>query len=154
TTVTVQVIPAPAARSAIAFGTEPGPSAQARLLDGPTRIPLLDLTPFPGYTGGLNVAVGDVNGDGVNDLVVGTVTNDGHVKVFDGRNGALMYSFFVYPDPRNPNKDGYAGGLQVACADIDNDGFGDIIVGTRTQASHVKAFSGLLLQQNAQAGTL
>jgi len=54
----------------------------------------------PRFTGGVRVAVGDVNGDGTPDLVCGAGPGGGpNVTVFDGRNDALLSSFFAY-DPR------------------------------------------------------
>jgi hypothetical protein len=43
------------------------------------------------------VAVGDVNGDGVPDIITGAGPGGGpHVKAFDGRTGATLLSFFAY----------------------------------------------------------
>ena len=87
-----------------------------------------------GYTGGVSVATGDVNGDGVADIVVGTLNGFSHVKVFSGADGAELASFFAF--------DGFTGGVNVASADVDGDGFDDIVVGTQSGSSHVKVFSG------------
>ncbi len=78
-----------------------------------------------------------MNGDGVLDVV--TVPGRGggpHVKVFDGVTGTAIRSFFAF-DPR------FLGGLFVASADINNDGFADIIVGADSGGGpHVCVFSG------------
>src|SRR5262249_9722746 len=54
----------------------------------------------PAFGGGVTVAVGDVNGDGIGDIITGTAHGAPHVKVFNGANGdiALLFSFFAY-DP-------------------------------------------------------
>jgi hypothetical protein len=88
-----------------------------------------------GYLGGVRVAVADVNGDGVEDIITGTTpgTAGGHVKVIDGtrlnmvrpdgviQQSAELFSFFATP--------GFSGGIFVAGGDVTNDGRADIIVG-------------------------
>jgi hypothetical protein len=49
------------------------------------------------FNGGVNVAVGDVNGDGMADIVTGAGAGGGpHVIVFDGKSGEVLKSFFAY----------------------------------------------------------
>lgn len=96
----------------------------------PTELPLR-LVPFAGYGGQVSVALGDMNGDGVLDVIAGAT--NGHVKVLDGLTGAELKSFLAYA--------GYAGGVRVAAGDVDGDGRADIITGA-TFNGHVKAFSG------------
>lgn len=101
---------------------------------GADRTTRLSFQAFPGYTGAVDVATADVNGDGVSDVIVGTVTGADHVKVFDGATGALLRSFLAYG--------GFTGGVSVGAADVNADGRADVVVGTRTGSSHVKVFSG------------
>ena len=57
-----------------------------------------------------------------------------HVGLFDGKTGALARSFFAFePD--------FRGGIFVASADVNHDGFADIIVGAASNG-HVKVFDG------------
>jgi len=52
--------------------------------DGSGKV-LATFEPFPGFHGGVHVAVGDVTGDGVEDVVVGAGKGGGaHVKVYYG----------------------------------------------------------------------
>jgi len=78
---------------------------------------------FPsGFTGGVYVAAGDVNGDGYADIVVGPgATGAPNVKVFSGRDGSVLHSFFAYAI-------GFTGGVRVAAGDVNGDGIADIIV--------------------------
>jgi hypothetical protein len=58
------------------------------------------------------------------------------VKVFDGRNGALLRQFFAYAPA-------FTGGVFVAAADLDLDGFADVVTGAGPGGGpHVEAFSG------------
>jgi hypothetical protein len=90
------------------------------------------------YTGGVNVAVGDVNGDGIADIITGTGPGGGpHVKVFDGATGGEIRSFFAYSAQ-------FLGGVNVAAADINGDGAADIITGAGPSGGpHVQVFDGL-----------
>ena len=89
------------------------------------------------FTGGVRVATGDVNGDGVADIITGAGPGAGpHVKVFDGRTNAEIRSFFAY----GPT---FLGGVFVAAGDVNGDGFADIITGAGPGAGpHVKVFDG------------
>ena len=91
------------------------------------------------YTGGVRVAIGDVNGDGYADLITGTGVGGGpHIKVFDLRGGqpVTIASFFAF-EPT------FMGGVYVATGDINADGYADVIVGAgQTGGPRVKVFNG------------
>ncbi len=84
-----------------AAGTGPGngvgSSAAVQVYDV-NGVRLFGFTPFElSFTGGVSVATGDVNADGVDDIVVGASIGGGpRVKVFDGLTGITLADFFAY----------------------------------------------------------
>jgi hypothetical protein len=89
------------------------------------------------FTGGVFVAVADVNGDGVPDIITGAGAGGGpHVKVFSGVDGSQIDSFYAYAAT-------FAGGVRVAAADLNGDGKADIVTGAGPGGGpHVEVFSG------------
>jgi hypothetical protein len=77
----------------------------------------------PRFSGGVSVAIGDVNGDGIADIIVGAGPGGGPIVAgYSGANGALLGAFYAF-DP------GFRGGVSVAVGDVNGDGVPDIIVG-------------------------
>lgn len=116
----------------------PGGGPRVRVLDGKTGEPIPGpLGSFwafdPSFTGGVNVASADVDGDGTPDVVAAAGAGGGpHVTVFSGATGAVLASFFAL-DPD------FGGGLSVAAADLTGDGRAEIAVGAgEGGASHVR----------------
>jgi hypothetical protein len=108
----------------IAVGADAGGGPEVKAYDGVTGALRLDFFAYEStFTGGVRVAVGDYNGDGVLDVI--TAPGAGRapeVRVFDGQSGALIAHFNAY-DSR------FMGGLFVASADMNRDSKADIITG-------------------------
>lgn len=116
-----------------------GIEARLRVWDGATGALLADFAPFAGYTGGLWVAIGDVNGDGVPDAAFGT---DGGtlplVTVLSGRDASVMGTFYAYAP-------GQTGGVRLAIGDVNRDGYADVVTASGAGAPLVSVFDGRAL---------
>ena len=128
-----------------AVGGAPGRVQVIRSLDA---FVLADFAPYgPFYTGPVSVAVGDVSGDGLPDLVTGALVGNPDVRVFDGR--AFLTGTF---NPANPNASLLAQwfpyalqfnvGATVAVGDIEHDGFADIVTGASAGNPDVRVYRG------------
>lgn len=89
----------------------------------------------PSYAGGVRVAVGDVDADGVPDVITGTGPGGAaHVKVFSGKDMSLLASFFAF-------QPSFVGGVSLSAGDLDGLPGDEVVVGAGPGAGpHVKAF--------------
>src|SRR5262249_18273387 len=87
--------------------------------------------------GGVRVATGDINGDGVADIITAPGPGGGpDIRVFDGVTGQLIREFMAY----SPY---FLGGVYVAAGDVNADGRADIITAPDSGGGpEVKVFSG------------
>lgn len=119
----------------------------------------------PQFRGGVNLAIGDVTGDGINEIITGPSVGGGpHVSFFTAA-GVRLGNIFPY-EPT------FRGGLVVGAVDYDGDGISEIVVapqsgrvadilvyraGTRELLTQFRAFGdfkgGVSLSVNASGGT-
>lgn len=90
------------------------------------------------FSGGVHVALADVNGDGTADVVTAPgAGTDPTVKVYDGAGThGLLTSFAVY-------EGAFTGGVSVAAADLNADGKAEVVTGTdQGGGPRVRVFDG------------
>ena len=100
------------------------------------------------FTGGVRVALGDVNGDGNRDIITAAgPSGSPHIKVFTLINDSSTGDWSVNPQPIAQfyafNLPTFKGGVYIAAADTNNDGFDDIICGAgATGGPRVTVYAG------------
>jgi hypothetical protein len=109
---------------------------QVIVQNGPEGAPNI-AAPFPGWTGEKRVTVGDVNDDGTPDYIFTAGAGGGpQVEIVSGKDGTVLFNFFAY-------NSSFRGGVFTATADVNGDGFADIVTGAGAGGGpHVRVFSG------------
>jgi hypothetical protein len=126
----VNVIPA-VSTYAVAVPGSKGHAAEVKIYDGDGDKLVATVTPFPGFEGTPSVAMGDVDDDGVSDLVVGAgkdhapevVAYAGKAKEGKGQFATELARFEAFDAAAR-------GGISVASSQIDGSTADNIIVGS------------------------
>ncbi len=88
-----------------------------------TRPILAEFRAYPeSFRGGVQLAAGDVNGDGRDEVAVGVSSDGGpSIRLF---NGSGEYQRFLFPYPES-----FHGGVHLALGDLDEDGKDELLTG-------------------------
>jgi hypothetical protein len=126
--------------------TAPGPGPNNPAIVGIWKYmenTMTELNTFTAFEGnyGANIAAGDIDGDGIAEVIVGAgpdPKNRAAVKIFKGNGTPTGIEFTAYPysnkdsddDKNNKGKgENYRYGVYVAAGDLDGDGIAEIITG-------------------------
>jgi hypothetical protein len=109
------------------FSGAPIPGVEGALIAG-TRLPASS-TYGAAFLGGVNVAVGDVVGDGRNDIILAPSRGRAIIKVFEGTSTGIVKTAARTFDAF-PGQAGYIGGATVAAGDIAGVGKQQVVVGS------------------------
>lgn len=106
---------------AVAIAPEDGGIPRIKIVNPATGEDVAEIQAYEdAFRGGVNVALGDVTGDGVRDLIIAPGAGGGpRIRIVDGKTGDTLNDFFVYEST-------FTGGINVAVGDVDGDGIGDI----------------------------
>ena len=114
----------PAPDQFIVTGTDAGNPARVTIYNQDGTLRWTRLAFGPTFTGGVRVAKGDFDGDGIADVIAGEGPGGkSRFRVFNGINGRLMTG-------RSPFGKSYDGGIFVASADFNGDGRDDVVAGS------------------------
>lgn len=121
----------------IITGTENGGGPQVRIFnkDGVLINPGF-FAYAENFRGGVDVAVGDLDGDGLKEIICGAGYGGGpHIRIFSKHGNLVNPGFFAYSE-------NFRGGVNVATGDLNHDGIEEIISGAgKTGGPHVRVYN-------------
>ena len=134
----------------VVVGSNGGMYSQAVIVDGATgKVRPEQLLGANYYYGRVSVAVGDVTGDGIADVALGTDESGPRVRVYRGGDYAKLTEFSAGPAT------GYWGQTRVALGDLDADGKADLVVsGLYATGTTVSGFAGTSLRTGSAPAAL
>jgi hypothetical protein len=134
---TTQPPPLPGPRPFFAVGAGAGGGPHVKVYDESGALVYSFLAYDGSFTGGVHVAVADVTGDGIRDIITAPGNGGGPViRIWDGSNGQMLTQYNAY----DPN---FRGGAFVAAGHIDDDSIADIVTGAGPGGGpHVKVMRG------------
>ncbi len=124
-------------------GTGPGSSPVVRVLNGTNGQQVRQFFAFEqSFSGGVFVAVGDVNSDGFADIAVSADVGGGpRVRVLSGSDGTVLADFLGIEDAN------FRGGTRIALGDVSGDNVPDLIVAAGVGGGpRIAIFSGTSLR--------
>jgi hypothetical protein len=122
----------------IVTGTAAGDRPQVRVFDGGGGDTGVRFWAFePSFRGGVRVASCDVDGDGMDEIIAGQGAGGSSIRVVKVVGGTIVDVVAF-----DPFESTFLGGVFVACADLNGDGRGDIVVGAGPgRAADVRVFT-------------
>jgi hypothetical protein len=142
------------------FNFSLGRAPEIKVFSGADGTQIADFLAYPSnFTAGVFVAVADVNRDGIPDIITGpdATGQSGHtnVRVFFG-NHLINTGAALTPDLEfNAYDPGFGGGVRVAAADLNHDGFADIVTGPGIWSGpDIRIFDGQTLTNNHSASKI
>ena len=104
----------------IVLSPERGLAPEIMILDQDGKLESTFLAYSEKFRGGVNVAVGDVDGDGISEIVTAPLSGGGpHIRIFD-KSGRVISEFFAYDSK-------FTGGVNIALGDVNNDDKSEIV---------------------------
>lgn len=128
----------------IITGSGMNSTAHVRVFDGKGNFTGLDLFPFEeNYRGGVNVAVGNVDGGPESEIIVSKASfGKPQIKVYKtDLSKRVLGDFYAFDE-------GHREGTNIASCDVDRDGEDEVVVGSNGYGPHIKAFEAWGLLDN------